>query len=219
VYFGRNGLLAAADTGTVLVDCTTSEPSLAVRIGEAAREKGLRALDAPVSGGDRGAREGTLAVMVGGDEDAFTTALPVLRCFGKTVGHLGPCGAGQHTKMTNQILVAAGMIGVVESLLYARRSGLDLNAVIDVVGTGAAGSWAVNNLGRRIADNDFSPGFFIKYLVKDLGIALDEARRMSLSLPGLALAQQFYIAAMAQGLGDRGTQGLFSVLDSLNLPG
>ena len=135
---------------------------------------------------------------------------------GKTIALMGPAGSGQHTKMTNQILIAGTMIGVVESLLYAQRAGMDAHRVIDIIGKGAASSWSINNLGRRIADGNFGPGFYIKHFVKDMGIALDEARRMRLSLPGLALVHQFYVAAMAMGWEDLGTQGLFQVLETLN---
>jgi 3-hydroxyisobutyrate dehydrogenase len=195
---------------------TTSEPSLAQEISRAAEAAGAAALDAPVSGGDVGAREGTLAVMVGGDERSFETVKPIFSILGENVRFMGPAGAGQHTKMANQTLIASTMVGVVESLLYAHRSGLDLHEVIDVIGKGAASSWSINNLGRRIADRDYEPGFLIKHFVKDMGIALTEARRLNLSLPGLSLAQQFYVAAMAQGGEDLGTQGLYKVLARLN---
>lgn len=216
VYFGINGVLAAADPGAVVVDMTTSEPSLAVRIHEAASKRGLGALDAPVSGGDVGAREATLAIMVGGEEQAFERVRPLFERMGKNVRRMGGPGSGQHTKMSNQILIAGTMIGVVESLLYARRAGLALDPVIDVIGSGAAGSWSINNLGRRIAKGDFNPGFFIKHFIKDMGIALAEARAMRLALPGLALVQQFYLAAQAEGLEDLGTQGLYKVLERMS---
>lgn len=216
VYFGGNGVLAAAEPGAVIVDMTTSEPSLAVRIHEAASQRGLGALDAPVSGGDVGAREATLAIMVGGEEQVFERVLPLFERMGKNIRRMGGPGSGQHTKMSNQILIAGTMIGVVESLLYARRAGLALDPVIDVIGSGAAGSWSINNLGRRIAKGDFNPGFFIKHFIKDMGIALAEARSMRLALPGLALVQQFYLAAQAEGLEDLGTQGLYKVLERMS---
>jgi 3-hydroxyisobutyrate dehydrogenase len=216
VFLGTSGVVAHAKLGSVVVDMTTSEPSLAVRIHQAAMARGIEALDAPVSGGDIGAREATLAIMAGGEEAAFARVRPLFERMGKNIRLMGGPGAGQHTKMSNQILIAGTMIGVVESLSYAHGAGLDLDAVIDVIGSGAAGSWSINNLGRRIAKGDFNPGFFIKHFVKDMGIALAEARAMNLSLPGLALAQQFYIAAQAMGLENLGTQGLYRVFERMN---
>lgn len=216
VYRGPDGILGAAESGAVLIDMTTSEPTLAKALAAEAAERGLAALDAPVSGGDVGAREGRLAIMVGGDRVAFDRVAPLFELMGQNIRYMGGAGSGQHTKMCNQTLIASGMIGVVESLLYARRAGLDMHEVIGVIGKGAAGSWSINNLGPRIADGDFAPGFMIEHFVKDMGIALAEARRMELSLPGLALVFQFYQAAVAQGLARGGTQALFRVLDQLN---
>ncbi len=176
----------------------------------------MAALDAPVSGGDVGAREAKLAIMVGGEQAAFERVLPLFQKMGETIALMGGPGSGQHTKMVNQVLIAGNMIGVVEGLLYANKAGLDPSAVIDVVGKGAAGSWSINNLGRRIVKGDFNPGFFIKHFVKDMGIALEEARRMRLSLPGLALVHQFYVSAQAIGLENLGTQGLYQVLARMN---
>jgi 3-hydroxyisobutyrate dehydrogenase len=173
-------------------------------------------LDAPVSGGDVGAKTAKLAIMVGGDVDSFETVLPLFRLMGETVALMGGPGKGQHTKMCNQILIASTMVGTVESLLYAARAGLGPDAVIDVIGKGAAASWSVNNLGRRIAAGNFDPGFYVKHFVKDMGIALEEARRMRLSLPGLGMANQLYIAATAMGFENLGTQSLYKVLDRLN---
>jgi 3-hydroxyisobutyrate dehydrogenase len=197
---------------------TTSEPSLSRRIEKEAKGKSVLSLDAPVSGGDVGAREGTLAIMVGGDKDAFQRVLPIFKLMGKNIARMGGPGMGQHTKMSNQILIASTMIGVVESLLYAHRAGLDQESVIDVIGKGAAASWAINQLGPRIVKGNFAPGFAIRHFIKDMGIALLEARRMKLSLPGLALANQFYTAAMAEGLEAEGTQALYKVLDRMNRP-
>lgn len=216
VYLGENGVVNSAPEGAVLVDMTTSKPSLAARIHAAAAKKGIEALDAPVSGGDLGAREATLAIMVGGDGKAFEKVKPLFEKMGKNVRHMGAPGAGQHTKMANQVLIAGTMIGVVESLLYAAKADMDLDAVIDVIGSGAAGCWSINNLGRRIAKNDFDPGFFIKHFIKDMGVALEEAQAMELSLPGLSLANQFYVAARAMGLEELGTQGLYKVYQRLN---
>jgi 3-hydroxyisobutyrate dehydrogenase len=218
VILGKGGVLERSRPGSVIVDMTTSEPSLARRIYEEAKGKSVSSLDAPVSGGDVGAREGTLAIMAGGDEEAFKRVFPVFELMGKNIAYMGGPGMGQHTKMSNQIVIAAAMVGVVESLLYARRAGLDLDAVIDIIGKGAASSWCLNQLGRRIVKGDFAPGFYIRHFVKDMGIALLEARRMKLSLPGLALANQFYTAAMAEGLETEGTQALYKVLDRLNRP-
>lgn len=216
VYLDQGGILDAAAAGTVVVDMTTSEPSLACEIYAQAAAKGVLALDAPVSGGDLGARNASLAIMVGGDQAAFERTLPLFEKMGQNIRLMGGPGAGQHTKMSNQILIAGTMIGVVESLLYAVRAGLDVDAVIDVIGSGAASSWSINNLGRRIAKGDFDPGFFIKHFVKDMGIALAEARKMKIALPGLALVEQLYGAAMAQGLENLGTQGLYLALQQVN---
>ncbi|MCP4745757.1 MAG: NAD(P)-dependent oxidoreductase [Desulfobacteraceae bacterium] len=210
------GVLSKAKPETVIVDMTTSSPRLATRIYTKAKEQGVDVLDAPVSGGDIGARDATLAIMAGGDSDVFDKIKPLLEKLGQNIAYMGAAGSGQHTKMSNQILIAGTMIGAVESLLYAQKTGLDMHAVIDVIGKGAAGSWTINNLGRRIADKNYNPGFFIKHFVKDMGIALAEAQRMKLSLPGLALVNQFYTAAMAQGKAELGTQGLFRVLAELN---
>ena len=218
VILGKGGILEMSRPGSVIVDMTTSEPSLAHRIYVEAKSKSVSSLDAPVSGGDVGAREGTLAIMAGGDEDVFKRILPIFELMGKNIAYMGGPGMGQHTKMSNQIVIAAAMVGVVESLLYARRAGLDLDAVIDIIGKGAASSWSLNQLGRRIVKGDFAPGFYIRHFVKDMGIALLEARKMKLSLPGLALANQFYTAAMAEGLETEGTQALYKVLDRLNRP-
>jgi 3-hydroxyisobutyrate dehydrogenase len=213
---GEQGALAGAGAGAVLVDMTTSSPELAQRIHLAAKERGVDALDAPVSGGDVGAREATLAIMVGGEQQVFDKVKPLFEIMGKNIAFMGAPGAGQHTKMCNQILVAGTMIGVVESLLYAQRMGMSLDAVINVIGQGAARSWLINNLGRRIAAGDYEPGFYIKHFVKDMGIALAEAHRANLALPGLSLVNQFYLAAQALGLENLGTQGLYKVLAHLN---
>ncbi len=216
VILGEQGVLSAAKAGSVIVDMTTSEPSLAVRIAEEAEKKGVKTLDAPVSGGDVGAKNGTLAIMCGGEKATFDRVLPLMETFGENIKYMGKAGAGQHTKMSNQILIAGTMIGVVESLLYGYRAGLNMDEIIDVIGSGAAASWSINNLGRRIAAGNFDPGFFIKHFVKDMGIALKEAAAMNLSLPGLALVNQFYTAAMAQGLENLGTQGLYKVFETMN---
>jgi 3-hydroxyisobutyrate dehydrogenase len=216
VLLGSHGVMAGDVQGKIIVDMTTSRPDLAERIHRKAKESGAAALDAPVSGGDIGARDATLAIMVGGDKDVFERTLPLFGLLGKHIAYMGAAGSGQHTKMCNQILIAGTMIGVVESLLYARKTGLDAQAVIDVIGRGAASSWAINTLGRRIAERNYDPGFYIRHFVKDMGIALDEARRMNLSLPGLAMVHQLYMAAMAQGDQELGTQGLYKILARMN---
>ncbi len=216
VLLGEDSVLSGAAPDSVIVDMTTSSPELARKIHSAAKEKSVAALDAPVSGGDIGARDATLAIMVGGEKSVYERISPLFDIMGKNIAYMGDPGAGQHTKMCNQILVAGTIIGTVESLLYAFKAGMDLDSVIDVIGQGAARSWTINNLGRRIARKDYDPGFFIKHFVKDMGIALAEAQRMNLSLPGLALVHQFYTAAKALGYGDLGTQGLYRVLAQMN---
>lgn len=216
VFLGPEGALAGSRAGTVLVDMTTSEPSLAREIAEAARARGAAALDAPVSGGDVGARNAALSIMVGGEAATLEAVRPLLECLGKTIVHQGPAGAGQHTKMVNQVLIATNMIGVCEALLYGYKAGLDLKTVLQSVGGGAAASWSLNNLGPRIIDRDFEPGFFVEHFIKDMGIALGEAEAMHLSLPGLGLAKQLYEAVRAQGWGRKGTQALYLALEHLS---
>jgi len=216
IILGESGVTLHAREGTIIVDMTTSTPTLAIEIHRRAREKGLYALDAPVSGGDIGAREARLAIMVGGERDTFDRVLPLFQLLGKTIAYMGRPGAGQHTKLANQISIASTMIGVVESLRYAYKAGLNLESVIDVIGTGAAGSWSLNNLGRRIVQGDFKPGFFIKHFLKDMEIALAEAARMELDLPGLSIAYQFYMAASSMGYEDLGTQALYKVFENMN---
>ncbi|MFO0809661.1 MAG: NAD(P)-dependent oxidoreductase [Gemmataceae bacterium] len=212
VFLGTNGALAGAKPGTVLVDMTTSEPSLAVEIAKAAKAKGVGALDAPVSGGDIGAKNAALSIMVGGDAEALAAVKPLFECMGKTIVHQGPAGAGQHTKAVNQILITGALNGVCEALLYATKAGLDPKTVLQSVGGGAAASWQLNNLGPRIIDGNFEPGFYAEHFVKDMGIALDEARRMKLPLPGVALVSQLFNAVQAQGLGRKGTHALYLAL-------
>jgi len=216
VYFGETGILAGMKSGGIVVDMTTSEPILAERIYKDAAEKGIEALDAPVSGGDVGAKEARLAIMVGGKEEVFEKGKPLFEIMGKNIAYMGEAGAGQHTKAANQIHIATTMIGLVEALLYAYKAGLDMNELIEVIGKGAAGSWSLNNYGPRIATGNFEPGFYIKHFVKDMGIALKEAERMRLSLPGLALAKQFYISAMSLGLENKGIQALYKVFEKIN---
>jgi 3-hydroxyisobutyrate dehydrogenase len=216
VHLSERGTLAAREKPRLIVDLTTSRPSLAAQIAETARARGVGSVDAPVSGGDVGAREATLSIMVGGAEEDVALARPLLEIMGRQVVHQGGPGAGQHTKMVNQILIASNMIGVCEGLLYAARAGLDPNRVIESVSSGAAGSWSISNLGPRMLRRDFEPGFIVEHFIKDLGIALDEAARMGLAVPGLALARQLYEAVRAQGHGRRGTQALLLALEALN---
>jgi 3-hydroxyisobutyrate dehydrogenase len=216
VFLGAQGALAGSRHGMGLVDMTTSEPSLAQEIHAAAKHKGVASIDAPVSGGDVGAKNAALSIMVGGDTDAVEAVRPLLECMGKTIVHQGPAGAGQHTKMVNQVLIASNMVGVCEALLYGYRAGLDLKTVLQSVGGGAAASWSLTNLGPRIIDRNFEPGFFVEHFIKDMGIALSEARRMNLALPGLALASQLYNAVQAQGYGRKGTHALMLALEQLS---
>lgn len=216
VILGEAGVLAASKPPPIIIDFTTSSPDLAQRIAHEAATREIAALDAPVSGGDIGARNGTLSIMVGGDAAALDSIRPILAHLGQKVTHLGPPGSGQHTKMVNQILIATMMIGVCEGLLYAHRAGLDPLRVIEAVGSGAAGSWSINNLGPRIVKRDFAPGFYVEHFLKDMGIALAEARRMNLALPGLALAEQLYRAVEAHGHGRSGMQALTLALERLS---
>ena len=208
VMLGEDGALAGSKAGNVLVDMTTSEPSLAIEIHEAARAQDVHSVDAPVSGGDVGAKNGTLSIMIGGDDEVVQALQPCWDAMGGTIVHQGGAGAGQHTKMVNQILIATNMIGVCEALLYGQKAGLDLPTVLESVGGGAAASWSLSNLGPPIMDNNFDPGFFVEHFIKDMGIALSEGKTLGLSLPGLALSHQLYLALQAQGHGRDGTHAL-----------
>ncbi len=216
VTLGASGSLAGARAGDILVDMTTSEPALAVEIASAARARGVHAVDAPVSGGDVGAKEARLSIMIGGDAEVVQALQPLFAAMGKTIVHQGPAGAGQHTKMVNQILIATNMIGVCEALLYAYKAGLNPTTVLQSVATGAAGSWSLSNLGPRIIAGNFDPGFFVEHFLKDMGIALAEARRLRICLPGLALAESLYRAVEAQGHDRDGTQSLILALATLS---
>lgn len=216
VVLGEHGVLSGLAAGGILVDMTTSEPELAETIAAAAEKQGAFSIDAPVSGGDVGAQEARLSIMVGGDATAVSQVMPLLEIMGKTIVHQGAAGAGQHTKMVNQTLIATNMIGVCEALLYAHRAGLDLETVMQSVASGAAGSWSLSNLGPRIIGNNFDPGFFVEHFVKDMGIALAESKRMDLCLPGLALAHQLYLALAAQGESKSGTHALQLALSNMS---
>jgi 3-hydroxyisobutyrate dehydrogenase len=216
VMLGRDGALAGSRPGMILVDMTTSDPTLAIEIATAAAARGVASIDAPVSGGDVGAKEARLSIMIGGDGQAVEALRSCWEAMGRTIVHQGGPGAGQHTKMVNQVLIATNMIGVCEALLYGYKAGLDLNKVMESVASGAAGSWSLSNLGPRMIAGRFEPGFFVEHFIKDMGIALAEAERMGLSLPGLALANQLYIALRSQGHGRDGTHSLMLALAALS---
>ncbi|MHB9153855.1 MAG: NAD(P)-dependent oxidoreductase [Spirochaetales bacterium] len=214
IYFGDAGLIANARPGALLIDTTTSSPELAARIYAAAAARGIAALDAPVSGGDTGAKNATLTIMVGGDEKAFDSVKPLLDVLGKTVIRQGGPGMGQHTKMANQISIAASLMGAIESLTYARAAGLDPRKVLLSIGSGSAGSWQLNNMVPRVLDGDFAPGFYVKHFLKDLRIALDAAKRMRVKLPLLELAEALFEKLSAEGMGDLGTQALYKLYEN-----
>jgi 3-hydroxyisobutyrate dehydrogenase len=216
VALGPDGVLARLRAGGILVDMTTSEPALAIELAAVARARGAWAIDAPVSGGDVGAREARLSIMVGGHADALAVVRPALEALGRTIVHHGGPGAGQHAKLVNQTLIASNMVGVCEGLLYAQRAGLDPERVLASVSGGAAGSWSLANLAPRMLAGDFAPGFYVEHFVKDMGIALREAERMQLALPGLALAKQLYERLVALGHARSGTQALVLALAELS---
>ncbi|MFO8059079.1 MAG: NAD(P)-dependent oxidoreductase [Bacillota bacterium] len=213
VYFGDAGILENARPGACVVDMTTSRPSLAEEIHRRAASRGILALDAPVSGGDVGAREGTLAIMVGGDEEAFRAVLPILEVMGGNIVLQGPAGAGQHTKMCNQIAIASNMVGVCETIAYARGAGLDPTRVLDSITTGAAGSWSLSNLAPRMIAGNFDPGFYVKHFIKDMTIALESAGEMGLMTPGLELSLSLYRQLAERGEEDAGTQALLKLFE------
>jgi 3-hydroxyisobutyrate dehydrogenase len=216
VTLGEHGALASLRIGGVLVDMTTSQPSLAEEIARVAAERGVTAIDAPVSGGDVGARGGTLSIMIGGDPETVERLTPCWQAMGSKYVWQGPAGAGQNTKAVNQTLIGGNMVGVCEALLYAQRAGLNLDKVLESVASGAAGSWSLSNLGPRMIRGDFAPGFYVEHFLKDMGIVLDEARRMNLELPGLSLARRLYEEVADQGDGRLGTQSLILALAKMN---
>ncbi|MCR9037917.1 NAD(P)-dependent oxidoreductase [Bacillus sp. L381] len=211
IYLGENGILRHAKEGAFVIDMTTSKPSLAKKIAEKAKEKSIHVLDAPVSGGDIGARNGTLAIMAGGEKEAFEACLPLFSVMGENIQYQGPAGSGQHTKMCNQIAIAAGMVGVAEAMAYAEKSGLNPEQVLKSITTGAAGSWSLSNLAPRMLKGDFAPGFYVKHFIKDMGIALEEAELMGEEMPGLALAKSLYDKLSAQGEENSGTQSIYKL--------
>jgi 3-hydroxyisobutyrate dehydrogenase len=209
VYLGEEGIIQNSSPNTYLIDMTTSTPTLAKRLYEEAKLRKLFSLDAPVSGGDIGAREGKLAIMVGGEEKALEAVLPVLQLLGTNIVYQGPAGSGQHTKMCNQIAIASNMIGVCEAIIYAEKAGLNPDTVLKSISTGAAGSWSLSNLAPRILQGNFEPGFYIKHFIKDMRIALEEAENLGLSLPGLTLAKNMYEKLAESGEENSGTQALY----------
>jgi 3-hydroxyisobutyrate dehydrogenase len=215
-YLGEKGVVNSVKEGTILVDMTTSDPSLAEKIYQKGKSKGIQVLDAPVTGGDLGAKNATLTIFVGGEEEVYKKVKEFFELMGKTIAHMGSSGRGQYAKLANQIAIASNLAGTVETLLFAERAGLDLEKVIQTVGSGSASSWQFNNMGPRMLKGDFEPGFYIKHFVKDMALALDEAKKMKLALPSLALIHQFYQLAIAQGHEDLGTQALYKVLKEMN---
>lgn len=213
VYFGQGGILESAAPGCVLIDMTTTSPQLSVKIEQAAKEKGLKALDAPVSGGDVGAQNGTLSIMVGGDLGVFTDCRALFEAMGTNIIYEGPAGAGQHTKMANQIALGGAIAGVCEALTYAKKVGLDLQTLLDSISKGAAGSWQMTNMAPRMLSGDFDPGFFVKHYIKDMNIAIEEAQNVGLTMPVLNEVHDMYQQLDDQGLGDLGTQALIKVYD------
>ena len=213
VYFSEKGILNSADKGTVLIDMTTTSPRLSERIYAAAKEKGMTALDAPVSGGDVGAQKGTLAIMVGGDRDAFDKMHDVFAAMGTNIRYQGGAGCGQHTKMANQIAISGCVAAVCEAIAYAKRCGLDPQDMFDAISTGAAGSWQLTNNGQKIINGDYAPGFYVKHFIKDMNIALDEAQTRDLDLTVLHMVRDKYDELAAQGGADEGTQALIKVID------
>ena len=213
VYFSKKGILNSADKGTVLIDMTTTSPRLSERIYAAAKEKGMTALDAPVSGGDVGAQKGTLAIMVGGDRDAFDKMHDIFAAMGTNIRYQGGAGCGQHTKMANQIAISGCVAAVCEAIAYAKRCGLDPQDMFDAISTGAAGSWQLTNNGQKIINGDYAPGFYVKHFIKDMNIALDEAQARDLDLTVLHMVRDKYDELAAQGGADEGTQALIKVID------
>ncbi|RDW17143.1 oxidoreductase [Oceanobacillus arenosus] len=213
VYFGEKGILENAEKGTYIIDMTTSKPSLAKDIYQAASEKGIFSLDAPVSGGDIGAQNGTLAIMVGGDQQAFDGLQPIFTVLGENIILQGGPGTGQHTKLANQITIASNMIGVCEAIVYAKKAGLNSERVLDSISTGAAGSFSLSNLGPRMLKGDFAPGFYVKHFIKDMTIALESAEEIGLTTPGLSLSLKLYRELAEKGDNDSGTQALIKLFD------
>jgi 3-hydroxyisobutyrate dehydrogenase len=216
VYLEDGGILPSARPGTIVVDMTTTEPSLSREIYDAAKVKGVSAIDAPVSGGDVGAKNATLSIMVGGDKDSVDRVMPLFQAMGKNIVHQGGPGSGQHTKMCNQIVLSGTIIGVCESLLYGYKAGLNLETMLSSITKGAAQCWILDNLAPKMVQRNFEPGFFVEHFEKDLGIALDECKRMGIAMPGLGLVRQFYVALKSQGHGRKGYHALLLALEQLS---
>jgi len=214
LYFGNEGIIDNVHEGACIIDMTTSSPQMACRIYEASAERNLFSLDAPVSGGDRGAREATLSIMVGGDRGVFEAVRPLFEVMGKNIVYQGKAGSGQHTKMANQIAIAAGMIGVAEAVAYSKRAGLDPETVLESISSGAAGSWSLSNLAPRMIKGDFDPGFYVKHFIKDMNIAVESADEMDLDTPGLDLARSMYLKLKDMGFENDGTQAIFRLFES-----
>ncbi|MDP4103567.1 MAG: NAD(P)-dependent oxidoreductase [Bacillota bacterium] len=208
-YLGENGLIANGKQGSYFIDMTTSSPSLAVKIYTEAKNHQIHAIDAPVSGGDIGARDAKLSIMVGGEEEAFNDVLPLLEKLGTNIVYQGKAGSGQHTKMANQIVIASNMIGVTEAIIYAEKAGLNPDTVLKSISSGAAGSWSLSNLVPRMIKGDFEPGFYIKHFIKDMTIALNEAEKMGMEAPGLALSKSIYDQLAEKGEENSGTQAIY----------
>lgn len=211
IYFGEKGIIHNARPNTYVIDMTTSKPSLAKKIHLKAKEKSIYAMDAPVSGGDVGAKNGTLAIMVGGDNEVFLKMKPIFEVLGENIILQGDAGAGQHTKLANQITIASNMIGVCEAIVYAKKAGLNPKQVLQSITTGAAGSWSLSNLGPRMIKGDFKPGFYVKHFIKDMQIAIEAAQEMGLSTPGLDLSLKLYKELAEMGEDDSGTQALIKL--------
>jgi 3-hydroxyisobutyrate dehydrogenase len=209
VYFGENGLITNGKKGSYLIDMTTSAPQLAIKIFDEAKKNGIHSIDAPVSGGDIGAKTAKLSIMVGGEKEAFEEVKPLLELLGSNIVYQGKAGSGQHTKMCNQIAIATNMIGVTEAIIYAEKAGLDPETVLKSISTGAAGSWSLSNLAPRMLNQDFEPGFYIKHFIKDMKIALEEAEHMDMDAPGLTLAKSLYDQLAKNGEENSGTQALY----------
>lgn len=213
IYFGDQGIINNAKTDSTIIDMTTSKPSLAKQIYKEAKAYGINALDAPVSGGDIGAKNANLTIMVGGDQEIFKKMEPIFKLMGKNIVLQGNAGAGQHTKMCNQIAIASNMIGVCEAIIYAKKAGLNPETVLKSIESGAAGSWSLSNLAPKMIKGDFEPGFYVKHFVKDMNIALSEAKEMGIATPGLKLSKELYDKLITQGKENDGTQVLYQLLD------
>ncbi len=216
VYLGEHGIEKGVRSTSILVDMTTTKPSLDIAIAERLASKGARMADAPVSGGDKGAREGTLSIMVGCSDDVFEEILPSLSVMGRNISHMGGIGSGQHAKMANQIVIAGTMAGVSEALVYGARAGLDVQKMVETISKGAAGCWTLDNLAPRVIRGDYAPGFMVEHFIKDMSIAIEESDMMGLSLPSLALTRELYKALKAEGYGRNGTQALVKAIETLS---